>query len=270
MYLGLITSLSRQITPLDIIYYSYSKAILPQSRRLVWSFSKKLLQRFNAILAASPSIPLEMGDEWANRIVSFQGYGLDREELELLLKFRASSIELSKPYLVFPARITIVKGVAELILVSLLIKRSIPNFKLFIMGSARRFMENHVKRLIRRLGLSDNIVYLGYMRRDLEYWTIRRKAKLTIYPSHEDSFSYTVLESLLLGVPVVAYDIPALKLNYGSVEGLYLVEEGDVEALATQVLEVLEKDKVEVGMPPVRAMYEIALEEKALIEELIF
>jgi glycosyltransferase involved in cell wall biosynthesis len=105
------------------------------------------------------------------------------------------------------------------------------------------------------------------MRRDHDYWSLRRKARLAIYPSHVDSFSYTVLESLLLGVPVVAYNIPALRLNYSGVEGLYLVEEGDIEALATKVLEVLERRRVEVGIPPVRTNYEVALEEKALIEK---
>ncbi len=121
-----------------------------------------------------------------------------------------------------------------------------------------------MRRIAANLGLKDNVVLLGYMRRDHDYWSLRRKAKLTLYPSHVDSFSYIVLESLLLGVPVVAYNIPALKLNYG---GLYLVEEGDVEALATKVLEVLERRRVEVGIPPVRTNYEVALEEKALIEK---
>jgi glycosyltransferase involved in cell wall biosynthesis len=233
----------------------------------VWSFAKKLLSGFNLILATSPSIPLEMGDEWVCRVISFHGYGLDRGELEVLLEFRETSVEPHKPYIVFPARLSILKGLADLLLVSAILKRTYLNFKLLLIGSGSRMVESQMRRIISNLGLKDNVVLLGYMRRDHDYWSLGRKANLTIYPSHVDSFSYTVLESLLLGVPVVAYNIPALKLNYGGVEGLYLVEEGDIEALAAKVVEVLERRRVEVEIPPVRTNYEVALEEKALIEK---
>jgi glycosyltransferase involved in cell wall biosynthesis len=267
MYWQLVISTSKPGSLPDLIYYSYSKLGVPVSTRIVWSSAKKLLSGFNLILATSPSIPLEMGGEWVYRVLSLHGYGLDREELEVLLRFRETSVEPHKPYIVFPARLSISKGLADLLLVSAILKRWHPNFKLLLIGSGSRMVESQMRRIIANLGLKDNVVLLGYMRRDHDYWSLRRKARLAIYPSHVDSFSYTVLESLLLGVSVVAYNIPALRLNYSGVEGLYLVEEGDIEALATKVLEVLERRRVEVGIPPVRTNYEVALEEKALIEK---
>jgi glycosyltransferase involved in cell wall biosynthesis len=269
MYWQLVISTSKPSSLPDLIYYSYSKLGVPVSTRIVWSSAKKLLGGFNLILATSPSIPLEMGDEWVYRVISFHGYGLDRGELEVLLKLRETSVEPHKPYIVFPARLSISKGLADLLLVSALLKRAYQNFKLLLIGSGSKMVESQMRRIISNLELKDNVVLLGYMRRDRDYWSLRRKAKLTIYPSHVDSFSYTVLESLLLGVPVTAYDIPALRLNYGDVEGLYLVEEGDIEALATKVIETLGKRKVEVEIPPVRTNYDGALEEKTLIEKLL-
>jgi glycosyltransferase involved in cell wall biosynthesis len=245
------------------------RLVVPAVRKFMWNVSRDLLRGFDLLLAASPSIPLEMGYEWASRVISFQGYGLDQDEIERLLKLRSLQTEFSKPYSVFPARWAVTKGLADLILASLLVKRSIPSFKLFMVGSSNKLIRSQIERLVHRLGLKDNVVLLGYMRRDEDYWYLRRKAKLTIYPSHEDSFSYTVLESLLLGVPVTAYDIPALRLNYGDIEGLYLVEEGDIEALATKIIEILGKRKVEVEIPPVRTNYDVALEEKTLIEKLL-
>jgi glycosyltransferase involved in cell wall biosynthesis len=269
MYWQLVISTSKPSLLPDLIYYSYSKLGVPTSTRIVWSSAKKLLGGFNLILATSPSIPLEMGDEWVYRVISFHGYGLDRGELEVLLKLRETSVEPHKPYIVFPARLSISKGLADLLLISALLKRAYPNFKLLLIGSGSKMVESQMRRIISNLELKDNVVLLGYMRRDHDYWSLRRKAKLTIYPSHVDSFSYTVLESLLLGVSVTAYDIPALRLNYGDVEGLYLVEEGNIEALATKVIEILGKRKVEVEIPPVRTNYDVALEEKTLIEKLL-
>ena len=45
-----------------------------------------------------------------------------------------------------------------------------------------------------------------------------------IYPSHVDAFSYTVLEALNLKTPVIAYDIPALRIYYNNLEGVTLVK----------------------------------------------
>jgi hypothetical protein len=77
MYWQLVISTSKLSSLPDLIYYSYSKLGVPASTRIVWSFAKKLLSGFNLILATSPSIPLEMGDEWVYRVISFHGYGLD-------------------------------------------------------------------------------------------------------------------------------------------------------------------------------------------------
>jgi hypothetical protein len=78
MYWQLVISTSKPSSLPDLIYYSYSKLGVPVSTRIVWSSAKKLLGGFNLILATSPSIPLEMGDEWVYRVISFHGYGLDR------------------------------------------------------------------------------------------------------------------------------------------------------------------------------------------------
>jgi len=70
-----------------------------------------------------------------------------------------------------------------------------------------------------------------------------------LYPSHEDTFSYAVLESLHLGTPVVGYKIPALEIYYGGLPGVVLVEEWDLEALAVKTMEILEK-RVDAVEPP--------------------
>ncbi|MEM4680853.1 MAG: glycosyltransferase family 4 protein, partial [Acidilobaceae archaeon] len=151
-----------------------------------------------------------------------------------------------KPIAVFPSRLAIQKGLPDLILATRLIIRERKDFKLLIVGRGREDIVKRLMRIASRLNLKDNIIMTGYVSRR-ESFLLRRNAKLTLYPSHADSYSYSVAESLLMGVPVVAYDTPALKLNYGDVDGLYLVRESDVEALAQKVLELLEARDVSVG-----------------------
>jgi glycosyltransferase involved in cell wall biosynthesis len=157
LYWHLVITASKPVSPRDLIYYSHSKLVLPVSTRVAWGSAGKLLGGFNAVLAVSPSIPLEMGGEWAYRVVSFRGVGVDRGELEALLRFREAGAEPRKPHIVFPARLTMSKGLADLLLASALLKRWHPNFKLIITGSGSRMVESQMRRITANPGLKDNV-----------------------------------------------------------------------------------------------------------------
>jgi len=86
-------------------------------------------------------------------------------------------------------------------------------------------------RLARELGVERDLVVLGRLDRDELYRTIRR-SKMLLYPSYVDGFSLTVLESLCLGVPVVAYNIGALDLIWSRKAAVYRSPVGDPAALA--------------------------------------
>jgi len=256
------------LNPRDYIGYIYFRNIWKGWNKLFYGLTERLLRRFDALLALSPSIPLEMGGEWINRVVSLKpGYGFEVEELKILRSYRGESRAESK-YAVFPARLAIQKGLADLLLATKLIVREYSGFKLLVLGSGHPKIRRYFERIASKLGLKDNIVMLGYMPR-LESFAMRSKAKLTLYPSHHDSYSHSAAEQLLMGVPVVAYDIPALKLNYAGVDGLYLVPEGDVEALAQKALELLDARRVEVGVPRVKLNKRVALEERVVIEKVV-
>jgi len=256
------------LNPGDYIDYIYFRRIRGGWNKLLYSLIGRLLRGFDALLAVSPSIPLEMGNEWIGRVLALKpGYGFEVGELELLERYRVRDFT-NGGYAVFPARLAPHKGLADLLLAVKLVARERGNFKLLVLGSSRPRVRRQFERLVSMLGLKDNVVILGYMPR-FESFNVRSKAKVTMYPSHVDSYSYVVAEQLLMGVPVVAYDIPALKLNYGTIEGLYLVPEGDIEALAQKTLELLEAKKVEVGTPKVKLNEQVALEEKIIITRII-
>ncbi|MCC6041583.1 MAG: hypothetical protein LM554_00325 [Desulfurococcaceae archaeon] len=90
-----------------------------------------------------------------------------------------------------------------------------------------------------------------------------------LYPSHVDAFSYAVLESLHLGTPVVGYRIPALEIYYGELPGVVLVEEWDLEALAVNAMEILERRVDAVEPPRIKSWEEIMAEEVRLIYKLV-
>ena len=82
-----------------------------------------------------------------------------------------------------------------------------PRVKLILGGTGST--DPRIKHLIDKLGLTERIELTGFIpERDMG--SLFHKASVFIYPSNL-GFSYLVLQSMLLGIPVVAYDIWDMK-----------------------------------------------------------
>jgi len=201
---------------------------------------ERVLRRYDLVVGVSRAVAVDMGGEWVDRMYCFDpGVSLDDEDLEVIKGVRARVRE-KQDYIVFGGRPVAEKGLAEALIAFKFISRYFPNLKLVFTGRISPEVYARVKRVLRRFGIEDKVVFTGFVSRE-ERFEIVAKAKLMLYPSHVDSFSYAVLESLHLGTLVVAYKIPALEIYYGKSPGVTLVEEGDIEALTVKAIDVLEK-----------------------------
>jgi glycosyltransferase involved in cell wall biosynthesis len=68
------------------------------------------------------------------------------------------------------------------------------------------------------------------------------EATVVMAPSYVEGFHLGVLEALVAGVPVAAYDIPGPRFMLSRLDARLLVPRGDVEALASRVAELLTAD----------------------------
>jgi len=152
-----------------------------------------------------------------------------------MLSFRKTNGR--EPIAVFYTRLSPSKGLYEIPYIWQTVNKLNPETKLWIMGS----FENETCRRVFFKSIEDlgvrNIEYLGYLHEDT-LWKVLSRAKVLIYPSHSDSFSLAV-ESLALGLGVVAYKIPAIKSVYGGLETVSIVGEGDMKAAAMQTSRLL-------------------------------
>ncbi|MEM0373860.1 MAG: glycosyltransferase family 4 protein [Sulfolobaceae archaeon] len=148
---------------------------------------------------------------------------------EGLLKYR-SEAEKDGDYAVYFTRLIPEKGLFEVPLIWKKLKRDL---RLYVIGNFYddKDMEDFL-RLIKRLDV--NIEYIGYKQGE-ELYKIVSRALFTLYPSHYDSFSLVVLESLALGTPVFAYNTPAIAEIYSNCKGVYLAREDDMNGLAELV-----------------------------------
>ncbi|ADB86816.1 glycosyltransferase [Saccharolobus islandicus] len=151
------------------------------------------------------------------------------------LKFR------KRDYLVFYARLIPLKGILEIpfIMKRLIEFTDLKEIKIYVIG---KFPNTDVKNIffktVQDLKLEDNVIYKGFLYGD-ELYKIIAQAKCTLYPSHEDSFSLAILESVALRTPVVAYDILPLRSVYGNLSSVILVKEFDINGMALQVSRIL-------------------------------
>ncbi|MEM4503030.1 MAG: glycosyltransferase family 4 protein [Ignisphaera sp.] len=227
-----------------------------------------ILHRYDVIMAVSRSIPYEMGSEWIIKIYALDpGVSLDDEDLEIISKIKSIAKEKER-YIVFGGRPIATKGVIEALIVFGFISRRISDIKLIFTGSINDAVLRKIMHLCKKLGIEDKVLFTGFISRDKRF-EIVAKAKLMLYPSHIDAFPYAVLESLYLGTPVVGYDIPALRFYYSGNPGVKLVREWDLEALATEAINILEKGIETIELPKIPSWRDIMNKEVALIRKVI-
>ncbi|ABP95464.1 MULTISPECIES: glycosyltransferase [Metallosphaera] len=138
------------------------------------------------------------------------------------------------------------------------------DMRLYVMG---QFLSEDDReeftRLVRRLNV--NVEYLGF-RSGEDLYKVVAGAQFTLYPSHYDSFSLVVLESLALNTSVIAYDTPAIREIYRGVKGVHTVEEDNLSGMASLCLK---QERSEVNVPEMYSSWDkVALAELASINRM--
>ena len=142
-------------------------------------------------------------------------------------------------YGVFFARLIPFKGVLEIPYIIKYLKKLNVDLKIKILG---KFYDEYTKKkfydIASELNVEQNIEYLGFVPKQKLY-EIVSKAKIMIYPSHSDAFSLSILESIALGTPVIAYDIAGPKSVFNGLPSVIFSKEFDVYELAEKTSKIL-------------------------------
>lgn len=148
-------------------------------------------------------------------------------------------------YILYYARLIPEKGIFDILFVLGKIIQHC-NVKLLITG---QFKNNDVKeaflRMSEKYDLTKYISYLGYVS-EHELDKLIKEAKVFLYPTHYDSFPYSIMESIIRGTPVVTYAIPTVLSIYGQLKCVNVVEEFDFVKMAEKTLKLLRSDTNEL------------------------
>ncbi|MBI3901663.1 MAG: glycosyltransferase [Nitrosomonadales bacterium] len=111
-------------------------------------------------------------------------------------------IALDRPLLLFVGRVAHEKNIGFLLQVVDRIRKDIPQILFLIAGEgpARAGLEHEV----RKLGLSDNVMFIGYLDRHTELNNCYRSADVFVFSSRTETQGLVLLEAMAQGVPVVS------------------------------------------------------------------
>jgi glycosyltransferase involved in cell wall biosynthesis len=145
-------------------------------------------------------------------------------------------LDLSRRYVVHVARFHPVKDQATLLKAFEQVAKTCPDVDLLMVGDGE--LRNELVQLVKDLGLEERVRFLG-IRQDVP--SILRVAKVFALTSRSEGAPLTLLEAMAVGLPVVVTAVGGMpEIVRDGVDGI-LVPRGDVDAIASALIRLLEK-----------------------------
>ena len=136
------------------------------------------------------------------------------------------------PTIVFLGRIKKYKLPHHAISAFKLIKKHIPNAKLWIIGDGNALQE------LKETNHNHDITFYGHVDNGLKYHLLA-KAHLTLVPAVREGWGLVVTESNAMGTPVIGYDVPGLRDSIKDGKNGILVRDNSPDGLARSAISLL-------------------------------
>lgn len=153
---------------------------------------------------------------------------------------KLDNISFNKIYdCIFFARITKDKGIEDLIRAMALVKDKLPSVTLQIVGDCEEKYKKHLLEMINNYDLNSTIIFRGFVKDRKELHMLVALSKVTVLPTYNDILPGTIIESLKIGTPTIAYAANGVVDFNSEEEIIKLVVIGDVNNLAQQIINLL-------------------------------
>jgi glycosyltransferase involved in cell wall biosynthesis len=144
--------------------------------------------------------------------------------------------QVNKKYdIVFFARVSKDKGIFDLLQAVAMLQVTHPDISLCVIGKE----VESVKQYAEDLGVEKQVYWAGFLSTQKEVHQLAAQAKVSVLPTYFDIIPGTIVESMFLGIPVVAYHTDSIPEINEKEEVVSLVEKGNVSALAKAIEELL-------------------------------
>ena len=145
--------------------------------------------------------------------------------------------QVNKKYdIVFFARISRDKGIEDLLKAVDIVKKRKNDVSIIVIGNSSKNYLKYLKELCTEYMIADNVIWAGFLPTQDDVHRIVSMAKISVLPTYHDIVPGTIIESMFLQVPVVAYGVGGIPDLNANDEVVKIVEKGNVERLAIEML----------------------------------
>jgi len=138
------------------------------------------------------------------------------------------------------ARVEPFKGIHDLILAFAKVVREYRDWKLVIVGPVNdRNYYDYLQKLIKKLKVDDNVVFLGEISNSSELARIYMESSIFVLPSYVEGFSIARVEALAYGLPVITTATGGSEIIRGAG---FIVKSGDINELAKALEKLISND----------------------------
>lgn len=141
--------------------------------------------------------------------------------------------------IVFYARLTKSKGIEDLIQAIQILKIKMPQITAIVIGAGSERYTDYIKSLIHSLDLVTNIELAGFQPTQQDVFKLAAQSKVYVLPTHFDGIPGSIRESMVMKIPVVAYEVGGIPSLNDQMECVTLVEKGNITELVEKIELVL-------------------------------
>ncbi len=218
--------------------------LVPRSwlRTLARNFSTRQCNRVDHIIVPSTAMQQTLMDYGVKTEMTILPTGLEQQAFQTGdgERFRRQyNIPPDRPVLLNVSRIAHEKNIDFLIRMLTHVWQEIPNVLLIITGDGSA--KKHLQRLSKKLGLEDNIMFIGYLDREKELSDCYCGSDIFIFSSRTETQGLVLLEAMALGVPVISTAIMGTRDILQDNPGAIIADEDEVK-FACKVKRLLSND----------------------------
>ena len=155
------------------------------------------------------------------------------------------NIEDERPLLVHIGRVAHEKNIDFLVHMTDQLRHTIADVLLVITGEGPSL--SHLKSLVQKLGLENNVLFVGYLSREKELLDCYKAGDIFVFASHTETQGLVLLEAMACGTPVVSQakmgTVDILKPEVGAI-----IAEDDQQDFVTKVLMLLQNKPLRIQM----------------------
>lgn len=212
----------------------HTKRIMPLKNLYFNAWARFILKKADKIIAVSRNDQKLFSKISEN--VEFIPNGIDFDRFSIIKR------KPEKNTLLFIGRLSPNKRIDRLIETVHYLRKKKTKMKLYIAGRDWKGEERRLRQMVRRDGLSENVIFLGEVN-EKEKMDCLKKAEFFVSSSEYEGFGVSIIEAMASGVPVVVSDIESFRNLIDKGKNGFIVDYTDSEKAAGLISGITDKTK---------------------------